>query len=61
MCVRAPCVCVCFTFICFYLQGPAGPQGPLGYPGPRGVKVGSLLSRLFGVLLTKVTKELTAV
>lgn len=20
-------------------QGPPGPQGPIGYPGPRGVKV----------------------
>lgn len=22
------------------LQGPPGSQGPIGYPGPRGVKVG---------------------
>lgn len=21
------------------VQGPSGPQGPIGYPGPRGVKV----------------------
>lgn len=26
-------------FIYFLFQGPSGPQGPIGYPGPRGVKV----------------------
>lgn len=24
---------------CSSIKGPAGPQGPIGYPGPRGVKV----------------------
>lgn len=31
------------SFVCLLFQGPAGPQGPIGYPGPRGVKVGDLL------------------
>lgn len=30
---------------CSSIKGPAGPQGPIGYPGPRGVKV-RLISRL---------------
>lgn len=25
----------------FLLQGPTGAAGPIGYPGPRGVKVGA--------------------
>lgn len=41
------CVCVCVHAFLFslqfwqnvFFQGPAGPQGPIGYPGPRGVKV----------------------
>uniref|UniRef100_A0A8C4IFN9 Collagen, type XI, alpha 1a n=1 Tax=Dicentrarchus labrax TaxID=13489 RepID=A0A8C4IFN9_DICLA len=30
--------CTVVTIHYFTLQGPSGPQGPIGYPGPRGVK-----------------------
>lgn len=34
-------------FISDLLQGPNGPQGAIGYPGPRGIKVSTLNLFLF--------------
>lgn len=39
--VTTVCVLCCKPAF-FDLQGPNGPQGAIGYPGPRGVKVTAL-------------------
>lgn len=39
-----------YSFIKF--QGPSGPQGPIGYPGPRGVKVNQEFYQKHAMMLT---------
>lgn len=33
--------------VILFLQGPSGPQGTIGYPGPRGVKVSTIATIRF--------------